>query len=137
MKNYPNLNLVVLSSYIKALVRIKSDIDEHQGGFTVVEKRLSNQDLLTRVEMALQGGCYTRDLNRSAAEVKPEWLELLSLAFEEGLEDKTIAERMQIAPRTVRHYWSKIRDVLGVYPKDGKNLRIQTKIRAREKGFID
>jgi DNA-binding NarL/FixJ family response regulator len=70
-------------------------------------------------------------------EVKPEWLTVLNLAFEEGLEDKVIAERMQIALRTVRHYWTKIQDVLGVYPEDGKSLRIQTEKRAREEGFID
>lgn len=30
MENYPNLNLVVLSCYTKALVRIKSDIETHR-----------------------------------------------------------------------------------------------------------
>ena len=70
-------------------------------------------------------------------EVKPEWLEVLILAFQEGLQDKAIAERMQITTRTVLHYWTKIRDVLGVYPEEGKNLRIQTEMRAREEGFID
>ncbi len=42
MKNYPTLNLVVQSSYVKALVRIKPDIDAHEGGFTVADKGLSS-----------------------------------------------------------------------------------------------
>jgi hypothetical protein len=37
----------------------------------------------------------------------------------------------------VQYYWTKIRDVLEVYPEDDKNLRIQTEVRAREEGLID
>ncbi|NEO80196.1 MAG: response regulator transcription factor [Moorea sp. SIO4G3] len=137
MKQYPNLNLVVLSTYLKALVRIKDEIDEHKGGFTVVDKGFSGQVMLTRVDWALQGLTHTKDLKMLKGEVKPEWLEVITLAFHEELQDKAIAERMKIAPRTVVHYWTKIRDVLGVYPEDGKNLRIKTEMRAREEGFID
>ncbi|AOY79061.2 response regulator transcription factor [Moorena producens JHB] len=137
MKQYPNLNLVVLSTYLKALVRIKDEIDEHNGGFTVVDKGFSGQVMLTRVDWALQGLTHTKDLNMLKGEVKPEWLELLTLAFHEKLKDKAIAGRMHKSERTVVHYWTKIRDVLGVYPEGGKNLRIQTEMRAREEGFID
>ena len=137
MKNYLTLNLVVQSSYVKALVRIKQEIDAHEGGFTVADKGLSSQEMLNRIDLALKGVTHTKDLKMPSKEVKLEWLEVLNLAFEEGLEDKVIAERMQVAPRTVRHYWAKVQDVLGVYPVDGKSLRIQTEKRAREEGFID
>ena len=137
IKNYSTLNLVVQSSYIKALVRIKPNMDAHEGGFTVADKGLSSQEMLKRIELALIGVTHTKDLKMPRGEIKPEWLELLNLAFAEGLEDKVIAERMQISLRTVRHYWSKVQDVLGVYPEDGKSLRIQTEKRAREEGFID
>jgi DNA-binding NarL/FixJ family response regulator len=137
MKNYPTLNLVVQSSYVKALVRIKPDMDAHEGGFTVADKGLSSQEMLSRIDLALKGVTHTKDLKMPPGEVKPEWLEVLNLAFEEGLEDKVIAERMRVAPRTVRHYWTKVQDVLGVYPEEGKSLRIQTEKRAREEGFID
>ncbi|MEH1834387.1 MAG: response regulator transcription factor [Nostoc sp.] len=137
MKNYLTLNLVVQSSYVKALVRIKPDIDVHEGGFTVADKGLSSQEMLSRIDLALKGVTHTKDLKIPPKEVKTEWIEVLNLAFEEGLEDKVIAERMRVAPRTVRHYWTKIQDILGVYPEDGKSLRIQTEKRAREEGFID
>lgn len=137
MKNYPTLNLVVQSSYVKALVRIKPEIDAHEGGFTVADKGLSGQEMLSRIDLALKGVTHTKDLKMPPGEVKPEWIEVLNLAFEDGLEDKIIAERMRVAPRTVRHYWTKVQDVLGVYPEDGKSLRIQTEKRAREEGFID
>lgn len=143
MKKYPTLNIVVQSSYIKALVRIKREIDDHQGGFVIANKGLSEQEILNRVNLALlQGITHTKDIKTATAlEFKPEWLEVLKLAFEEGLQDKAIAERMHIHERTVRSYWTKIQDVLGVYPEDckleGKNMRIKTEIRAREEGLID
>lgn len=140
MKNYPALNIVVQSSYIKALVRIKHQIDEHQAGFVIANKGLSEKEILNRVDLALQGITHTKDI-KSPLEFKPEWLEVLKLAFEEGLQDKTIADRMYIHERTVRSYWTKIQDVLGVYPEnckqEGKNMRIRTTIRAREEGLID
>ena len=137
IKNYPTLNLVVQSSYTKALVRIKPDIDTHEGGFTVADKGLSSQEMLKRIEWALIGVTHTKDLKVPRGEVKPEWIELLNLAFKEGLKDKVIAERMEKSLRTMRQYWSKVQDVLEVYPEDGKSLRIQTEKRAREEGFID
>ena len=93
--------------------------------------------MLTKVDWALQGIIYTPRDMRTGIELKPEWLQVLKLAFQEGLQDKAIAEQINVSERTVRHYWSKIQDVLGVYPDPGKNIRIQTEIRAREEGVID
>lgn len=137
MKNYPTLNLVVQSSHVKALVRIKPEIDVHEGGFTVADKGLSSQEMLKRIDLALLGVTHTKDLKMPLGEVKPEWIEVLNLAFKEFMEDESISKRMQVAVRTVRGYWSKVQDVLGVYPEKGKSLRIQTEKRAREEGFID
>lgn len=140
LNKYPNQNLMVQSSYTKALVRIKYEIDEHQGGFAIANKGLSEQDMLNRVNSAIQGAAYTKDI-KTGVELKPEWLEVLNLAFGEGLQDKAIAEKMHLHERTVRTYWTKIQDALNVYPENckqgGKNMRIQTEIRAREEGLID
>ncbi|ACK71064.1 response regulator receiver protein [Gloeothece citriformis PCC 7424] len=139
MKNYPTLNILVQSTYIKTLVRIRPEIDSHRGGFTIADKSLPTQEILTRVDWSLQGLTHIKDLKgvHSGLEVKPEWLNLLILAFEEGLQDKAIAEQMGVSERMVRHYWTKIQDVLGVYPEEGQNIRIKTEIRAREEGLID
>ncbi|MBD2386623.1 response regulator [Cylindrospermum sp. FACHB-282] len=139
MKNHPNLNIVVQSAHIRTLVRLRPDIDIHKGGFTVVDKSLSTEEMLARVDWSLQGLTHTKDIKGiySGLEVKPEWLRVLTLAFEEGLQDKTIAERMCISERMVRHYWSKLQDALNIYPEEGKNIRIQTEIRARKEGLID
>jgi DNA-binding NarL/FixJ family response regulator len=135
---YPNLNIVVQSSYIKALRRFKPIIDRHDGGFAIVDKSQSLQEMLKRVDLALQGlTCTPRELRQNVIEVKPEWLKLLALAYQEGLQDGEIARRMNVAERTVGNYWKKIKDVLEVYPDQGQNIRIQTEIRAREEGLID
>ncbi len=137
MKLYPTLNIVVQSANIKALIRLKPAINEHEGGFTIVDKSLPQKEMLIKVDWSLQGLIYTPKGMRNGLEIKSEWLELLTLAFEEGLQDRTIAQRMQISERTVRNYWTKVQDVLGVYPKPGENIRIKTEKRAREVGLID
>jgi DNA-binding NarL/FixJ family response regulator len=136
MQQYPTLNLMVQSSNVKALIRLMPEIDAHQGGFTIADKSLSVEELLTRINWTIQGLTHTKDLQADLA-VKPEWLEVLRLAFEEGLQDKAIAQTMHKSERMVRHYWSKIQDALAIYPEEGKNVRALTQIRAREAGLID
>ncbi|MDX2243138.1 MAG: response regulator transcription factor [Leptolyngbyaceae cyanobacterium bins.302] len=137
MDDYPTLNIVVQSAHSKSLVRLRLAISNHEGGFVVADKSLPMKEMLTKVNWAQDGVFHTPKELRSGMEVKPEWLDLLKLAFREGLQDKAIAERMNVSERSVRHYWTKIQDVLGVYPDDGKNIRIQTELRAREEGLID
>ena len=137
MKRHPNLNIVVQSTYPKALVRLKLAINAHEGGFTIADKSLPLKEMLIRVDWALQGIVYTPREMRTGLEVKPEWLEVLRLAFQEGLQDKAIAERMSVSERTVRHYWTQVQDALNVYPEPGKNIRIQTEMQARQEGLID
>ena len=137
LENHPTLDIVVQSANTKALIRLRPQIYEHEAGFTVADKGSSLQDMLTKVDWATQGLIYTPKEMRSGLELKEEWLTLLEYAFVEGLQDKEIAKRMNVAERTVRHYWSKIQDALKVYPETGKNIRIQTEIVAREEGLID
>ncbi|MFM2432636.1 MAG: hypothetical protein RLZZ511_3850 [Cyanobacteriota bacterium] len=137
MAENPLQNIVVQSAHVKTLIRIKSAIASHEGGFTIVDKSLSMQEMLKKVAWAADGVVFTPKEMRNGVEMKAEWLEVLQLAFDEGLQDKVIAQRMNVAERTVRHYWTKIQDVLDVYPDEGKNIRIQTERRAREEGLID
>jgi DNA-binding NarL/FixJ family response regulator len=137
LETYPELNIVVQSAHVRSLVRLKPAIDIHQGGFTIADKNLPMKEMLTKVDWSLKGLIYTPRDMRTGIEVKPEWLEVLRLAFKEGLQDKAIADEMNVSERTVRHYWTKVQDALDVYPEAGKNIRIQTEIRAREEGLID
>ncbi len=136
MNTHKDLNLMVQSSYVKALVRLKHEIDAYQGGFTIADKSLSEKEMLMRLNWAMQGVTHTKDL-KNGVEVKPEWLEVLRLAFEEGLQDKAIAKHINVSERMVRHYWAKLQDALGIYPEEDKNLRVLTLKRSREEGLID
>jgi DNA-binding NarL/FixJ family response regulator len=137
LEQWPTLNIVVQTAHAPSLVRLKPDIIVHRGGFTVVDKCQPVDDLPTKLDWALKGLNYLPPEMRAGLEFRPEWMEVLRLAFQEGLQDQAIADRMNIAHRTVRHYWTKIQSILGVYPEPGKNIRIQTEIRAREAGLID
>jgi len=137
MEQYPDLNIVVQSAHVRALIRLKPAIDTHQGGFTIADKNLPLKGLLEKVDWSLKGLIYTPRDMRTGIEIKPEWFEVLQFAFRDGLQDKAIAEQMNVSERTVRHYWTKVQDALEVYPEAGKNIRIQTEIRAREEGLID
>ena len=137
MSTYPTLNIVVQSAHVRSLVRIKPLIDLHEGGLTIADKSLPLKEMLKKVDWALQGLIYTPRDMRTGLEVKPEWIEVLMLAFQDGLQHKAIAEKMNISERTVRHYWTKVQDALDVYPEPGKNIRIQTELSAREQGLID
>ncbi|MEO1432409.1 MAG: DNA-binding response regulator [Cyanobacteria bacterium J06633_8] len=136
-------NILVQSSYINSLVRIKAEIDKHPSGFVVADKSLSSQETLNRVRWTLQGWTHTKDIKaiHSGLELKPEWLRLLYLAFEEGLQDKAIAAHICVSERMVRHYWLKLQEVLNInvdeLKNQGKNLRVITHLRAREEGLID
>ncbi len=143
MQNYPQLNIVIQSAYIKTLVRIKPEIDAHCGGFTVADKSVECGKLLNIIKWALQGLTHTKDIPHinQASQVKPEWLRLLDLAFREGFQDRAIAKHICVSERMVRHYWGGLQDALNIdcdeLKNQGKNLRIITQIRAREVGLID
>lgn len=141
--NHPKLNIVIHSEYIKSLVRIKQKIYSHLGGFTVVDKTLSSEEVVVRINWALEQLTYIKDIKciDSDLELKPEWLRLVNLAYREGLKDKVIAKHMCVSERMVRHYWDRVQEALNIdceeLKNQGKNLRVVTQIRAREAGLID
>ncbi|WP_299485870.1 response regulator transcription factor [Acaryochloris sp. IP29b_bin.137] len=137
MEQYPMMNIVVLSCFTQKLVRLKPTIIAHEGGFTIVDKSVPTEKLLLKIDWALQGLMCTPKEMRTGIEIKPEWLAVLQLAFQEGLQDQAIAQRLNISLRTVRNYWTKVQDALGVYPEADKSIRIQTEIQARSMGLID
>lgn len=143
MQTYPTLNIAVHSSYPEALVRIRPDIDNHRGGFTVTDKSRSTRETFERFDGALRGYSHTREIPGSGVglELKPEWLTTLDLACRAGFQDKAIAQRLNVSEGQVRNYWRKIQDIFDIYPEDaredGKNIRITTCNMARKKGVIN
>lgn len=137
LKKHPQLNFVVQSAHVRSLIRLKPAINAHRAGFTIADKSLPSAEMLVKVDWALNGLLYTPPEMRTGIEIKPEWLEVLNLAFVEGITDKAISQRMNVSERTVRHYWTRAQDALEVYPSPGFNIRIQTYNKAREVGLFD
>ncbi|MDV3352847.1 HTH domain-containing protein [Leptothoe sp. LEGE 181152] len=130
------LNIVVQGTNIKALIRMKTYIDAHQGGFTVVDKCFSEVDIFTQIDGALKGLRYVPAKLRVYPEIQSELLQVLELAFNKGLQDKEIAEYLKVSRRTVRNYWLRIQDIFNISPQDGYNMRIKTEISVRKAGFL-
>lgn len=139
LPKYPKLHFVVQSAHVKALVQLKASIDQHQAGFTIADKSLSSDQMLTKVDWALRGLLYTPPDMRLGLDIKPEWVKMLRLAFIDGLTDQVIAQRMRLPDYTVRHYWTRIQNAFSIYPNtgDGDTMRIQTKHKARQLGLLD
>jgi len=102
MEHYPDLNITVQSSFLKAIVRLVPEIENHEGGFTIADKSSSIETLLKRLDWSIQGVHYTQDIQIDL-QVRPEWIEVLKLAFEEGLQDKMIAQTMNRSERMIGH----------------------------------
>jgi DNA-binding NarL/FixJ family response regulator len=143
MKCYPHLNITVQSTCIRRLIEIIADIDTHNGGFTSADKSISSDEIITKINWALQGLTDIKEIQDSFSQLslKPELLQLLNLAFKEGLQDRAIAQNICVSERMVRYYWDNLQTALSIdseeIKKQGKNLRIVTQIRARELGLID
>ena len=137
MHTHPAPNLMVLSTNIKPLVRLKPAINAYEGGFAAIDKSLPIREMLKYVDLALRGSIYLPSEVRSRPEFDRRWLEVLTLKFQEGLSEKAIAERMKISDRTVRNYWIRIQDALNVYDHPQKDLRVQIEIAARKAGLLN
>jgi DNA-binding NarL/FixJ family response regulator len=130
-------NILVLSTDIKPLIRLKSTIDAYEGGFAAMDKSSPIQEMLKAIELALRGSIYLPPQVRSRPEFDRRWLALLQLKFQEGLTDKAISKRMKVSDRTIRNYWIRIQDTLGVFDDPEKDVRVQIEIEARKIGLIN
>jgi len=129
-------NIVVLSTNIKPIVRIKYIVNAYEGGFAAMDKSLPLTEMLKFVDIAQRGSIYLPKEVRSRPEFDRKWLEVLTLKYQEGLSDKAIAKRMSITDRTVRNYWIRIQDALSVFDNPDQDLRVQIEIAARKAGLI-
>lgn len=130
-------NIMVLSTNVQPLVRLKPLINSYEGGFTAMDKSMPIQEMLRLVDLTLRGSIYLPPQVRSRPEFERKWLELLQLKFQEGLTDKAIAARMSVSDRTIRNYWVRVQDALGIYYEIDKDLQFQIEIEARKVGLID
>ena len=130
-------NIMVLSTNIQPLVRLKPLINSYEGGFAAMDKSMPIKEMLRLIELTLRGSIHLPPQVRSRPEFELKWLQLLQLKYQEGLTDKAIAARMSVSDRTVRNYWVRVQDALGIYYETDKDLQFQIEIEARKVGLID
>jgi len=130
-------NIMVLSTNVKPLVRLKPLINSYGGGFVAMDKSFPIEEMLRSVELALRGSTHLPPELRKRPEFDRKWLKLLTLKYREGRSDKAIAKEMGISDRTVRNYWVRIQDALGVHENPDEDLRIQIQIAAKQAGLIN
>lgn len=137
MENQLPPHIVVLGDSVKPLVRLKDAIYHYPAGFTAIDKTQPIPKLLKLIDLALRGSMFLPPEVRSRSELKPQWLTLLTLKFQEGLSDRAIAQRMGVSTRTIRSYWLHIQDALEVFDDPDRDLRVQIAQAARQAGLID
>lgn len=129
-------NILVLSTNIKPLVRLTPMINVYEGGFAAMDKSHPIREMLKLVDLSLRGSIALPPEVRSRPELDSKWLEVLTLKFQQGLSDRAIRERMGIGERTLRNYWIRIQDAMGVVDDPDMDLRVQIELAARKDGLI-
>lgn len=129
-------NILVLSTNIKPLVRLTPMINVYEGGFAAMDKSRPIREMLKLVDLSLRGSIALPPEVRSRPELDSKWLEVLKLKFQQGLSDRAIRERMGIGERTLRNYWIRIQDAMGVVDDPDMDVRVQIELAARKDGLI-
>lgn len=130
-------NIAVLSTDISPLIRMKSTIKGFEGGFAAIDKSLPFHEMLNRIEFAMRGAVYLPQKVKSRPELHPKWIEMLTLGFEEGLNDKAIAKRMNKTDRTIYNYWTRIQDALLIADDPELDVKMQIRIEAKKMGLLN
>ncbi|MDX2240001.1 MAG: response regulator transcription factor [Leptolyngbyaceae cyanobacterium bins.302] len=129
-------NILVLSTNIKPLVRLTPMINVYEGGFAAMDKSRPIREMLKLADLSLRGSIALPPEVRSRPELDSKWLEVLKLKFQQGLSDRAIRERMGIGERTLRNYWIRIQDAMGVVDDPDMDVRVQIELAARKDGLI-
>lgn len=133
-------NILVLSTNLKPLIRLKSMINVYEGGFTTADKSQSLTEIIQMAELAIRGViCWSKLLRQAgiAKELDRQWIEVVKLKFQEGLNDKAIALRLHVSDRTVRNYWLRLQDTFGIPDDPTYDVRVQIMLRVKELGLLD
>ena len=90
-----------------------------QGAFDFIEKPFDDDQLMARIQEAIQSGQRMRveqeektNLAKRMAELSPRQVEVMQLVAD-GLSNKEIAFKLQISPRTVENYRAWVMEKMG------------------------
>jgi two-component system response regulator FixJ len=90
-----------------------------QGAFDFIEKPFDDDQLMTRIQAAIESGQRKRveqeektNLAKRTSELSPRQVEVMDLVVD-GLSNKEIALKLQISPRTVENYRAWVMEKMG------------------------
>lgn len=117
-EQYPILNILVYTSEPSLLRPLVPCINEHEGGFVVVNKMERRSAFLAGAQSALNGELrMPRDL-RQEMKLTARDLEVLELICKCALTDKVIAESMHVSLKTAQNYVQRLKEKLDIDSTD-------------------
>lgn len=123
-KEYPQLNILVYTSDPSLLKSELNLINEHQGGFVVVNKIERRKLFVEGAELALNGDFKVPLELRKQLVLSDKELQLLELLCKESLTDKAIALKMNVSLKTIQNYVQKIKVKLNIDNSDEISSRV-------------
>lgn len=137
-------NLVVYSTDIQPILCLRASVNAYEGGFGLVDKRQPLTNMLDAVDIALRGSIYWpqrtftgHHFSSTRVDLDAQWLNALRLKFRQGLTDKAIARKLEVSDRTIRNYWMRLQDSLGIPEDPDRDPRIEIWRAVYELGLID
>ncbi len=132
----PAPNILVMTTTVTALVRIRTNINIYGGGFAALDKARPIEVIAELADISMRGAVHLPGILRSRGAFEPTWLQVLHYRFEEGFTDHSIAKKLGVSDRTIRNYWVRIQDCLGIHDEPGIDSRTKIEIEARRLGLI-
>lgn len=135
---YPTLNILIYSSEHSYLRPYLSQISHHRGGFAVVSKISLRSFFLEGINNALQGLLSLPSDLRDNLPLNSVELQIVQLLCKESLQDKEIALRLNISPRTIQKHIEniKVKLRLDLLNRDITNQRIALCMEALKRRLI-
>jgi DNA-binding NarL/FixJ family response regulator len=123
-QKYLNLNILVYTSDPSLLKSSLKLINEHQGGFVIVNKIERRKSFLEGAKIALNGEFKIPSELRQGLILSDRELEIVALLCQECLTDKMIAEKMCLSLKTIQNCIQKIKFKLDIYNSEEKSSRV-------------
>ncbi len=123
-QEYPNLNILVYTSDPSLLKSSLKLINEHHGGFVVVNKIERRKSFINGAKISLNGEFKIPMELREELILSERELEILELLCHDSLTDKAIAEKMCLSLKTIQNSVQKIKFKLNVENSEEKSSRV-------------
>jgi DNA-binding NarL/FixJ family response regulator len=135
-QEYPNLNILVYTSDPSLLKCQLKLINEHHGGFVVVNKIERRKSFLEGAKISLNGEFKIPLELREELIFSDKELQVLELLCKNCLTDKAIAERMCLSVKTIQNYVQKIKFKLNIDNSEQTSNRVALCIEVLKRKLI-